>query len=321
MPKSIKYNTIIPYVSASRFQSYQDTFSCNDDAEYYGAYIWSQHAAASFYPLLQNLEVTLRNAIDAEAKRRFGQYWWDNIGFNGNRNLKGHQDNNCKFFDSIRGAERKLTSAWKRKERLRLGLPPTAPVPTPTPTWPHDKIIAATDFSAWEFILVDAFSTNDRNLRQQFLFPQSMGKIFKNYSSISNKPNQARRDLLDLIQEVREYRNRLFHHEPLWIKSPTVTNDRTAIDTVRKKINRAEKILFAINTKKHELLDKVGVFRHVRRVCSVDELYIYTYSSPELLLTSKKKRNLRKLTTQVNKAEKTLTFDYGEHTYALHKVR
>ena len=35
---------------------------------------------------------------------------------------------------------------------------------------------------------------------------------------------------------MREYRNRLSHNEPIWIKSPNVTDAATAIDTIRNKI-------------------------------------------------------------------------------------
>ena len=35
---------------------------------------------------------------------------------------------------------------------------------------------------------------------------------------------------------MREYRNRLSHNEPIWVKAPNVTDAATAIDTIRNKI-------------------------------------------------------------------------------------
>ena len=314
MPQSIQYRTILEYVSNSRIDSFKNTFDYGDDAEIYGVYIWSQQASASLYPVMQNLEVTLRNAIDNEAVKRFGTYWWDTIKVNGPRS-------NCKFFDQMKGAKRKLDNEWKKKERKRLGLPEgsTLPASSALPTWSHNKIVAATDFSTWEFILVDSFSTNIRAEKQNFLFPKSMGKIFKNYSVLSNNQNTARKELIDLINEVREYRNRLFHHEPVWIKSVTVTNDQTAIDTIRKKINRAEKILNVINIKKLEALSKVGIFRHARRICSKQELSIYTYKNYHHTPTIKQKRTIRKILSSVN--NESIAFGYGDSTYSLYKVR
>lgn len=320
MPQNLKYNTILQYVSSDRIDSYRNTFSHADDAEIYGAYIWSQHASASFYPILQNLEVTLRNAIDNEAKRRFGDYWWQVIGFTGDRGDK--QNVSAKFFNKIKAAENSLKAAWRKKEKNRLGIATGQQLPADSimPIWTHNQIVAATEFAAWEFILVDAFSSNIRAEQKHYLFPNSMSKIFKNYAQISNKPNDARQILISLIREIREYRNRLFHHEPLWIKSSTVTNDKTAIDTIRKKINRAELIITAINLKKAQALDKVGIFSNARRICSIEELNIYTYKPCQSTLTVKQRRNIRKLLRKTGNNQ-TLTFEYDGSVYGLYKFR
>ncbi|ROU09185.1 hypothetical protein EB837_25450 [Kluyvera ascorbata] len=81
MPQNTPVNTVLPLISSPRLGSYIVTFKPADDHELYGTYIWSQLASGSVYPLLQNLEITLRNAIDTEARKRFGDKWWDNPRF------------------------------------------------------------------------------------------------------------------------------------------------------------------------------------------------------------------------------------------------
>lgn len=81
MPQNTPMNTVLPLISTPRLGSYIATFKPVGDHELYGTYVWSQLAGGSVYPLLQNLEITLRNAIDAEARRRFGEKWWDNPQF------------------------------------------------------------------------------------------------------------------------------------------------------------------------------------------------------------------------------------------------
>jgi len=64
--------------------------------------IWAQHAASSLYPLFQNLEISLRNAIDSAARKRFGDYWWDKITVTkGNLNETRFRRNIHKAVDSL----------------------------------------------------------------------------------------------------------------------------------------------------------------------------------------------------------------------------
>ncbi|WP_323142362.1 hypothetical protein [Massilia phyllosphaerae] len=313
MPKNHNYSSIIPLISSPRLGSYRLIFSPANDAEVYGIYVWAQHAAGSLYPLTQNAEITLRNAIDNVATQRFGQYWWKLSSFNG----IGTQ----LFQDGITSAARKLDKSWEDKERKRLGLRRIMPIPTVRPVWKHEEIIAATDFSVWQFVLHDAFASKTQTTHQQYLWPLSMPDVFRQFSNVDKKPNEARRQLINIVKEIRDYRNRLFHHEPIWIKDPGVTNARTAIDTVRKKINRIELLISTIDPRKAVALDKVGVFSFARKVCSEHELNIYRYQSKEPSMTQKKKRVLRSLCSSASRYNSMVTWSYGSEFYGLYRIR
>lgn len=314
MPHSFNYSAILPLISTPRLDSYRALFQPSSDADLYGVYIWAQHAAASLYPLAQNLEISLRNSIDMEARTRFGLYWWKVIRHAGN-----HQSS--LFLDNIRRAERKLSAEWEKKERERLRLKSNAPIPTNRPVWTHDQIIGATDFSSWQFILVNAFAATTPADNQHYLWPRSLGRVFRNYALICNDQNQIRGRLLDLVREIRSYRNRLFHHEPIWIKGPMVIDARTAIDTVRQKINKMELLIKTIDKRKLALLEKVGIPAQARRICSVEELSIYRYRAAEPVLTSRKRRFLRSLASAASQRDVTTSWSCDGVVYGLYRIR
>jgi hypothetical protein len=314
MPQQFHYPPILGLASSPRLDSYKSTFSPTGDAELYGLYVWAQHVVGALYPITQHAEISLRNAIDREARRRFADKWWNLPQFN----VAQTQD----FVQNLRKAERALTNSWRQKERIRLSLPPGAAVPTLPPAWNHDQIVAGTDFSTWEYVLRDDFSAPTRAEESDYLWPRSMGKVFRHYNSISTSSVAARHGIYDLVREVRQYRNRLFHHDKIWVNSTTVANDaRTAIDSIRRKIRKMEALIGAVDPRLVDLLEKVGVFGSARRVCSVNDLDIYRYAHSEPVFTARKKRTLRSVTARVKSQNITTAWVYGDALYGLYRIR
>lgn len=312
MPQSTNYATILPLISTPRLSSYVATFRPVQDHEIFGIYIWSQHAAGALYPLLQNLEITLRNSIDREAVRRFGVKWWDSANLGCQTPVR-----QTRFYEKIIQATGKLNNAWENEQRrLRLPL-------RPLPVWSHDQIIAATDFSAWQFILKNEFAAPGRsgNQRAGYLWPLSFGRCFRQWGRVSASEPDARRQILNRIRELREYRNRLFHHEPIWVKAANVTDAATAVDTVRIKIRRIEELIEIIDPDVHRIMALTGLFSHALRISSVQELAIYTFSNAHCQLTRRQKRILRGVVTAARSHNLSQTFEYDSRTYTLHSVR
>ena len=65
--RSINHGRLEPYISAPRLNTYRAFFTPANDVELLGCYLWSKEVASAFFPLLQVLEITLRNAIHKEA--------------------------------------------------------------------------------------------------------------------------------------------------------------------------------------------------------------------------------------------------------------
>nr|WP_075519123.1 Abi family protein [Moritella viscosa]SHO18156.1 Putative uncharacterized protein [Moritella viscosa] len=271
MPENITYDPVFKLITKPRLNSFDIFFKDNKtDISLYGAYVWSQSASASLYPLLQHLEILLRNSIDNEARRRFGDYWWDNISMDESRpNWKNF--NNC-----IDGAKRALKREWTKKEKAKRGISSDADLPAGinAPIFRHDDIIAKTDFGAWKEVLNSAHHTSVNAQQGSYLWPRSMSKVFKQYSEYGTSPDNARESILNAINEIKEYRNRLFHHDCIWVKSKS-TDSQSAIETIRHKINLIEKMINCISPITLSTLNTWGVFNYSRHICSAEELNFY----------------------------------------------
>lgn len=308
MPQATNYKHIIPLISSIRLGSYRTTFRPVDECELYGVYIWSQHAAASIYPLLQNLEISLRNAIDREARARFGEMWWERIHSTKDRD-------ECLFHKNIEKAKECLTREWRKKEmRRRRGA-------QPVPDWTHDQIIASTDFSTWHYVLNNEYSAPAPRDNPLYLWPKSLSKVFKNYGKINTNPQKVRKDLIDIIFELREYRNRISHHEPIWVKAPNVNDARTAIDTIRIKINKIERIIEALDINLLSGMRKVGLFENARRVCSVEELDIFRYTKPHCALSPEQISVIEQHCRDAKERNETIIWELNATLYGLRTLR
>lgn len=312
MPQATNYKPIISLISSIRLEGYRTTFRPIDECELYGIYIWSQHAAASIYPLLQNLEISLRNAVDREARSRFGEMWWEKI------HSTKYRDE-CHFYKNIAKAKDCLTREWRKKEMRRRRTVP-AEVQS-APDWAHDRIIASTDFSTWHYVLNNEFSAPASRENQHYLWPKSLSKVFKNYATINTNPQKVRKELIDLIFELREYRNRISHHEPVWVKAPNVNDARTAIDTIRVKINKIERVLEALDINLLNAMRKVGLFENARRVCSVEELNIYRYTKPYCALSPEQILVMAQPCRDAKERNETIIWEHNSAVYGLRTLR
>ncbi len=316
MPISISYTPIFDLVSSARIRSFEQAFGITQPHELYGAYIWSQNASASIYPLMQHLEIVLRNAIDKEARSRFGDFWWKKI------KKDKTKPNHKSFLNNIDKAEDKLKNAWEKAERARLGIKRPQPLPATSicPVFSHDDILASSDFSTWQFILVEAYSSPKPTDNCDYLWPQSLSKTFRRYSLFDSKPDRAREHIQTAIMEIRDYRNRLFHHDCIWIKSKcTLLDSKSIIDTIRNKINLIAKLIEAISPVTHQTLTKWGLYENARRICSVNEFNIYTnfnHTKPP-----KEGDTLGSISNEVKTENKTLTLKMNNSILALYTFR
>lgn len=313
MPLRFNYRPVLELASPPRMASYQLTFTPSSDSELYGVYVWAQHVVGALYPITHHVEIALRNAIDKEARSRFGNFWWTRPEFS----TAGAND----FQSNLSKAKGNLDRVWRSAERKRLGLPSNAALPTAPPAWSHDKIVAATDFSTWQYVLRDDFASPTRSANANHLWPLSMSNVFRSFSLVDPSTATARIKILDLVHEIREYRNRLFHHDKIWMHAGPHMTAQLAIDSIRRKINRMELLLKIIDKRLVSILEKTGVLANARRVCSLNDLDIYRYAHTEKPFTRRKKRVLRSVIGPARHHNVTQAWTYGGRVYGIYPIR
>lgn len=129
----------------------------------------------AFYPMISILEVALRNKIDYQLKRKFGEEnWFDNSD----------------FINIVSGYQITIISETKRKiltEKKQIS---------------HGRIIAELSFGFWTSLFDSKFeSTLWKSLRLAF---PNCPKTIRKRKTMSAKFNG-----------IRKLRNRIFHHESI----------------------------------------------------------------------------------------------------------
>lgn len=281
MPKTINYRpTIIDdLITNERINSYQCVFHPESDVELMGAYLWNSHVSSAIYPLVGTAEITLRNAIDRALKEHLGKFWWSGNRLHYRSFMPGAPV--PRAVQSVRDNFARATQKFAAEQRSRHGVRGRV-VPT------HHGVVAKTEFSTWEFMLDHEFMGNN------LIWPSRLGTVFA-----GTWPTRQAATMLtyvrDLVSTVREFRNRLFHHEPAW-KRFSVSTEADALHHLHEKIDRIESLVRLIHPESLRLLERNGLLRAARRACTAHEIRRFQH-----LAEVHKIGSMRKLTALVNR--------------------
>ena len=257
MPSTLQYRpTLIDnLISNDRINSYISVFNTVSDMELVGVYLWNSHVCSAIYPVIGAAEIALRNSIDQSLLSHIGQFWWRGS----NLRYKSFVPGGPVPFavNAVKNNFSAATESFKKERYKRYSIPLSV-----TPT--HGGIIAKTDFSTWQFILDDEFMGN------RCIWPSRLGSVFKGRwpsTQASTTLGYAR----DLVSTIRDFRNRLFHHEPAW-KRFGVSTESDAIQHLREKIGKIESLISLVHPEKLKMLKKNGVIDSAYRACSSSEI-------------------------------------------------
>jgi len=284
MPHTLQYRPVLidTLISNARIGSYQSVFQPVNDVELMGVYLWNVHVCGALYPLIGAVEISLRNAIDQALVSDLGRFWWAGSklryrsfapGIDAPRVVQAVRDNFAK-------ATRTYTTEQRRRHAMRGRVV----------TLQHDGVIAKTDFSIWEFLLDDEF------LGRGLIWPKHLSAAFRGPWPM----RQAGLMLVyvrDLVMTLRDFRNRLFHHEPAW-KRYGVQTEAHALQHLQEKIGTVESLLTLIHPDNLRLLQVNGLLRDAHRACSVGEIRRFQY-----LAEVHKIDSLDKLTALVDRSD------------------
>lgn len=162
-------------ISHQRLNAYK-TLSTDTEIDLLERYFWNIALCESLYPVLQNLEITLRNNIYNAATLSFKDpNWFDNV-----RILEEQQ------ILSVKAAKIKIQ---KDRKSLTVG-----------------RIISELSFGFWTSLFDKKYDST---------FWKRRDLIRAALPNMPNHM-RTRHILAKRFNEIRRLRNRVFHHEPIW---------------------------------------------------------------------------------------------------------
>lgn len=302
MPKtvSLRPNLIDVLITNERLGSYQTVFNPANDLELVGAYLWNAHVCSSLYSLVGAAEIALRNAMDQALTADLGAKWWRK-GALVHRGAKAAQ---LPFpvkvvTENFQEANKKASKeAARRAGQKGFGNPS------------HGDVIGCTDFSTWEFLLDREF------MGPGMIWPKHLGSVFQGpWPSAQASATLAHAQ--KLTKTTREFRNRLFHHEPAW-KRYGVKSPADAIAHLEEKVDRIESLISLIHPEKTNLLVRNGFLPAARRACSMAELRRFQRSHrPHKIGTMRKLIAAVDTSTAANECFEVTTFSGQARKFVL----
>lgn len=181
-------------ISSSRISTYKS--NGHTEIETIADYVLNAKISQNFYFLLQNLEVSLRNAIYDSFKKHYPNsdffYLFENNSFNRYKSKKEKHSREC--WKMLCGVKYKL----KHMQTLSDG-----------------KIIAELNFGFWTELLTSRDNKYTDMWRRIFL------DVFPNYK-IKSSIDKDKISIALKIDDIRNFRNRIFHYEPIYNQSDLI---------------------------------------------------------------------------------------------------
>lgn len=196
----MNYSELEKYISSDRLSSYFALTGRTDLEGAIGAYSWNKALGGSIYPFLQCLEVTLRNSVHIEGRKKFArETWYENLCQKVGTTVRNKQRKNGR-------PETLTTNEYKIKEaidKLKKGRKIVS----------ASNVIASLSLGFW----VNLFRRDYSSANKSLLWPESLPLI------LPNAPNSrlSLDKIYDELTEINLLRNRFSHHEPLWKSNGT----------------------------------------------------------------------------------------------------
>jgi len=272
MPFTYNYSDAKKLISSARLSSYKNIIDSDSDAARLGAYSWNMAVVGAFYPLIQIVEVALRNAINNAGKEHIesieGKHWIESICYTQDKN-EANQLITAKQVKDFKTKIRQAKSEAQKSldEKNKGDIEPTL-----------DQIISKTDFATWEYIFDKHYYEGNNNVNANFLWPRYLLKVFKKLPRTSeSNPQFHQRDIIRRrIEEIRLFRNRLSHNEPVW-RVHSVKNRDEVITLLSQMVEKIMELLFWISPTFKQYIEDIGIYTRITHLLSPIELNRYLH--------------------------------------------
>ena len=303
----VNVSSVQAALSPARLNSYQTLVGATAPDGAIGAYIWGLELNAALSPLLSMVEVVLRNSLHAAASAQFNKSDWyqDVLKRNGdlawqnklvlqpalaqNYYRKGAGPHNKKSI-WIGGVKRNLKH-WRSQPESKLEeiisrLTSSGKQQTP------DQVVAHAMFGFWVSLFGPSFESPTEPLA---LWPNCTAQAFP----FDPAMNRAR--AYDLLERIKNLRNRVFHQEPAWrIANPLTPAGVNS--TISAAIQEMKEILNAMEPAITGLLENAGSFDRLKWLLDPQTLAAFADQSVTTKIDLKSlTHKVRKLATQAQR--------------------
>lgn len=281
-------------VSPERLSSYACLTGTTDTSSLLRAYLWNKRLSSALFPVLQCLEVSLRNSIHSAACTHFrNQNWFDQLTrYHGDAQFRkelAHPSTGVSFGNDwyrrgVSKGRRQNRKVWKSRhemmlERAKRQLQKAGKASTP------GAIIAELTFGFWTKLFERGyFDPTDQRLP----WPHIEHLVFPTLTPVERRFSSVHPKLLTLNQ----LRNRLSHHEPVW-KDSSVHDAQTAMAFLDDFIDQTVDLLRGISRERYNVLLRSGQLSLLQGLATQRALDHYLYGDfGEQFDKRKLKRNL-----------------------------
>lgn len=283
-------------LSAPRLGSYSGLLGTPGTGPALGGYFWNLELSAALSPLLGTVEVALRNAIHQAASIYFGQPDWFGVAlrhagdrqwssmttaiptppivdnyfrptaavFNKKKRTVGGTQKTLKRWFSP--AEGKLSEV---KDRLTKHGIPNVP----------DQVVANAMFGFWLDLFHPSF---EDSATPTALWPHCFASAFPSSSAV---PDRAVMQLK--LKAVKDFRNRLSHHEPVWKFGPGMT-PLGAEQQLKQHLTALLEIAGAVSPALVAAFEKTGILKRIHWLCSAQTLNAFAATGPSVRVDHRK---------------------------------
>lgn len=302
------YTTMTTFISTSRLSSYQHILKITDSNQILRAYYWNIALSGSIYPLIQTLEITLRNAIDQAVKQHHqpipqyqkpsfknDPYWFEKILYSVQdaKISRMNAGKKSKWIDA-QGVRIRFTAGEEAVNKARQDV-------SRCRTQVHaGDILSRMTFGFWTTFLSKDFQNT---LTHHLLWPNLLSKVFPNAPS-----GTSRSDIEQQFTFVREFRNRLSHHEPVWKFYTTLPNGQLdyahpiyglnpSLHLLQIQYDKMLTLIKWMSIDAYQQFCDAKMDHEFRKLCSLDGFYGYVDREKigKKLPASKTKREFFKL--------------------------
>lgn len=276
------------FISAPRLSTYKSLLRLKSDDHALRAYYWNKSLSAALYPALQALEVTLRNALNVAVKSAHtgsygGDDWWFEHIVADVQNIKIRKMPPSKSKHWIKpdgngGYTRKRHSYFEQQIlKMQKDLNSEGRVPIR-----HDDVLSRLMFGFWCGLLGEDF---EDVTTKSLLWPNLLTEVFPN---TPHKPKRLR--IEKTLNKIRDLRNRLSHHEPIWKfyhllqdgspdYSKPVGGLAASLGLLEKSYNDILEFIRWISQERYDAFIDAKMDVEFRKLCSKDGFYSFVDKS------------------------------------------